>query len=170
MAAHCFQFMPTAGWTPAAGGQPETLYNLEETCCLFFTGYSRSASSILKGEKQEPASRPQHDRHLHFVKDLGYQSKEALEAGDLTQFAELMDVHWQHNKKRSGSMSNGKIDEWYKPGPGQRRPGRQADRRRRRRLFDVLRRGKDLPAPGVVEAGLREVRFRFDFEGTRTVL
>ena len=51
--------------------------------------------------------------NLHFVKELGYQSKEALEAGDLRRFAELMNVHWEHKKQRSGAMSNGEIDRWY---------------------------------------------------------
>ena len=51
--------------------------------------------------------------NLHFVKELGYQSQEALEAGDLRRFAELMNVHWEHKKQRSGGMSNPDIDDWY---------------------------------------------------------
>jgi D-glycero-alpha-D-manno-heptose-7-phosphate kinase len=89
----------------------ETLFNLEDNLLLFFTGYSRSASSILK--EQDDKSKG-HDRsmieNLHFVKDLGHRSKEALEAGDLVEFGRLMDVHWQNKKKRSGGMSNGEID------------------------------------------------------------
>src|SRR5262249_40140021 len=38
---------------------------------------------------------------------------EAMEAGDLVRFAELMNVHWEHKKKRSGSMSNDRINQWY---------------------------------------------------------
>ena len=44
--------------------------------------------------------------NLHFVKELGYQSRSALEAGNLRQFAEIMHIHWEHKKKRSGAMSN----------------------------------------------------------------
>src|SRR5690348_1923995 len=51
--------------------------------------------------------------NLHFVKELGYQSKEALENGDLERFADLMNVHWQYKKQRSGGMSNPEIDRWY---------------------------------------------------------
>src|SRR4029079_2129139 len=90
------------------------LYNLEDNLLLFFTGYSRSASEVLR--EQDSRSKQSDGEmlaNLHFVKDLGVQSKAALEKGDLHTFAELMNVHWEHKKKRSGQMSNTKIDEWY---------------------------------------------------------
>src|SRR6185437_10451966 len=97
----CFQFLPN-GHVEAypLKIEPETLYNLEDNLLLFFTGYSRSASTILK--EQDTRSR-QSDKemtdNLHFVKELGYQSQEALEAGNLAKFGELMNVHWEHKKK-----------------------------------------------------------------------
>src|SRR6202035_4026086 len=92
----------------------ETLFNLEDNLLLFFTGYSRSASAILKEQDDKTKTQDQSMvDNLHFVKELGYQSKEALESGDLVKFAELMNVHWEHKKKRSGAMSNGHINQWY---------------------------------------------------------
>src|SRR3954454_23217257 len=93
----------------------ETLFNLEDNLLLFFTGYARSASAILKeqDDKSKQADSAMAE-NLHFTKELGKQSQKALEAGDLEQFARLMDRHWQHKKKRSGGMSNPMIDEWYK--------------------------------------------------------
>ncbi|MGD1032705.1 MAG: galactokinase, partial [Opitutaceae bacterium] len=74
----------------------ETLFNLEDNLLLFFTGYSRSASSILKD--QNDRSR-QNDKemleNLHFTKEIGRKSLEALEGGNLEDFALLMDVHWR---------------------------------------------------------------------------
>ncbi len=92
----------------------ETLLNLEDNLILMFTGYSRSASAILR----EQDSRSQQDdaemlENLHFVKDLGLCSKRVLEAGCLEKFAELMKAHWEYKKKRSNAMSNPQIDEWY---------------------------------------------------------
>ena len=55
-------------------------------------------------------------------------------SGDLDEFGRLMDIHWQRKKERSGGMSNPQINEWYDLGHGQRRAGRQAHRRGRRRL------------------------------------
>ena len=84
---------------------------------LFFTGYSRSASSILKDQHTRSQKNDEDMlKNLHFVKDLGYQSKDALESSDLLGFGELMHEHWEHKKRRSGGMSNPKIDEWYELG------------------------------------------------------
>jgi D-glycero-alpha-D-manno-heptose-7-phosphate kinase len=61
---------------------------------LMFTGYSRSASKILKDQD----SRSRRDdsemlENLHFVKDLGLRSYQALEEGRLEEFADLMNSH-----------------------------------------------------------------------------
>ena len=90
------------------------LCEMTENILLFFTGYSRSASSILK-EQDQKSKEDNLDmiNNLHFVKDIGLQSKGAFEKGDLYEFARLMNVHWEHKKQRSKNMSNGKIDEWY---------------------------------------------------------
>ena len=78
------------------------MLDLEDNLLLFFTGYSRSASKILK--EQDDKSK-QSDKamveNLHFVKELGQQSQRALEARILQEFARLMDVHWQRKKERS---------------------------------------------------------------------
>ena len=91
----------------------ETLYNLEDNLLLFFTGYSRSAASILREQdvksKQDDQSMLE---NLHLVKELGLKSKEAFERGNLKEFAGLMNVHWESKKKRSGTMSNPEINEW----------------------------------------------------------
>jgi D-glycero-alpha-D-manno-heptose-7-phosphate kinase len=167
----CFQFLPDGqvnAWPLQISN--ETLYSLEDNLLLFFTGYSRSASSILK--EQDDKSKTQDQSmvdNLHFVKELGYQSQEALENGDLVKFAELMNVHWEHKKKRSGSMSNGHINQWYElarengaiggkligAGGGGFLMFYAEEKRRLRRVM--------------ADAGLREVRFRFDFEGTKCV-
>src|SRR6202789_2880398 len=111
----CFNFLPDGkveAWPLKVSD--ETRDNLEDNLLLFFTGYSRSASAILKEQDVKSKS---DDRamieNLHFVKDLGLQSQAALEAGNLHEFARLMDVHWQRKKQRSGGMSNPKINEWY---------------------------------------------------------
>ncbi len=51
--------------------------------------------------------------NLHFVKELGHRSLEAIESGNLARYGELMHEHWMHKKKRSAGMSNPDIDRWY---------------------------------------------------------
>lgn len=93
----------------------DTRYNLESRLLLFFTGFSRSASSILKDQDQRSKTKDQSIiDNLHYVKDLGYRSHDALVAGDLHKFGELLHEHWENKRKRSTGMSNPEIDEAYK--------------------------------------------------------
>src|SRR5208282_6132819 len=72
------------------------------------------ASDILRD--QDSRSR-EHDRgmieNLDFTKQIGRESKLALETGDLRRFAELLHVHWERKRQRSAGMSNSSIDECY---------------------------------------------------------
>jgi D-glycero-alpha-D-manno-heptose-7-phosphate kinase len=140
----------------------DTLLDLEDNLLLFFTGFSRSAADILKD--QDTRTRQSDSeilKNLHYVKELGIRSKEALEGGDATRFGRLMHEHWEHKKRRSGGMSNPKIDQWYGgklvgAGGGGFLMFYAADRNRLRHAMKT--------------AGLEEVRFRFDFEGAKVVL
>ena len=92
----------------------ESFYNLEDHLLLFFTGYSHSAGSILdEQDKKSKANNEDMLKNLDFVKQLGMDSKAAFETGELRKFADIMNVHWEYKKKRSGGMSNPQIDEWY---------------------------------------------------------
>ena len=94
-----------------------TMHELEDNLLLFFTGFSRSASGILKDQNVRSQKNDQSMiDNLHYVKDLGYRSKAALESGNTHVFGQLMHEHWEHKKKRSGGMSNSQIDEWYEMG------------------------------------------------------
>ena len=76
--------------------EEETLFNLQDNLLLFFTGYTRSASKILQEQNDRTKNVDKAMiENLHFVKELGVQSKDALESGNLREFARLMDVHWQ---------------------------------------------------------------------------
>src|SRR5213594_2905853 len=77
----CFRFLPNdqvEGWPLKIA--TETLYNLEDNLLLFFTGYSRTASDILR--EQDTKSKEADSEmisNLHVVKDIGRKSREALE-------------------------------------------------------------------------------------------
>ena len=153
------------------GVSTDTLFELEDNLLLFFTGFSRSAGGILK---EQHFRTQQNDaeilNNLHYVKELGLRSRKALECGDVREFGQLMHQHWEYKKRRSGSMSNSRIDEWYELGRENGAIGGKLvgaggggflmfyaeDRARLRRAMARL--------------GLDEVRFRFDFEGTKIVL
>ena len=168
----CFDFHPDGSVSaqPLALGM-DTLFELEDNLLLFFTGFSRSAGSLLQDQKtRSDAEDPEMIDNLHYVKDLGYRSQRALEAGRCHEFGELLHEHWEHKKRRSKGMSNPKIDEWYELG---RRNGAIGGKlvgaggggfllfyaEDRKGLRQAMR-----------DSGLEEVRFRFDFEGTKVLM
>lgn len=92
----------------------DTFHDLEEHLLMFFTGYSRDADNVLGEQKARSESGDtEMIDNLHYVKDLGLRSLQALESGRVEEFADLMHEHWQHKKKRSASMSNPRIDHLY---------------------------------------------------------
>lgn len=149
----------------------DTMHELEDNLLLFFTGFSRSASGILKDQKVKSQKNDvEMLDNLHYVKDLGCRSKAALEEGDTKLFGELMHEHWEHKKRRSNGMSNPQIDGWYElaiksgaiggklvgAGGGGFLMFMASDRNKLRRAMS--------------DAGLEEVRFKFDFEGTKVMM
>ena len=149
----------------------ETRDSLEDNLLLFFTGYSRSASAILK-EQDQKSKQDDHSmiENLHFVKDLGLQSQRALENGNLHEFARLMDVHWQRKKQRSGGMSNPKINEWYDLALANGALGGKLIGAGGGGFLMFYAEDKAKLRHAMHTAGLKEVRFRFDFEGTKLVI
>lgn len=148
----------------------ETLFDLEDNILLFFTGYSRSASSILKDQKDRTQNSDNEMlKNLHFVKELGYRSKDALEAGDAVKFGELMHEHWEHKKRRSGGMSNPRIDEWYDLGLKNGAVGGKLVGAGGGGFLMFYAADRNKLRHAMSKVGLEEVRFGFDFEGTKVV-
>jgi D-glycero-alpha-D-manno-heptose-7-phosphate kinase len=149
----------------------DTLFDLEDNLLLFFTGFSRSAGSILKDQHvKSQQSDSDMLANLHHVKELGFRTQQALQEGQPAEFGAIMHEHWEHKKRRSQGMSNPQIDEWYELGRANGAIGGKlvgaggggfllfyADDRKRLRQ-------------AMGRAGLEEVRFRFDFEGTKVLL
>jgi len=149
----------------------DTLFDLEDNLLLFFTGFEREAGSILKDQH---ARSLQNDaemiKNLHFVKELGYRSRECLEKGCTAEFGALMHEHWKHKKKRSASMSNSKIDEWYEHGFKNGANGGKLVGAGGGGFLMFYAEDRNRLRHAMARAGLEEVRFRFDFEGTKVMV
>jgi Predicted kinase related to galactokinase and mevalonate kinase len=149
----------------------ETRANLEDSLALFYTGMPAKAREI-EEEQNERTLRSDEEMiaNLHFVKDLGLRSMEALERGYVNEIGKLMDQHWQRKRTRSKFITTPKIDEWYELG-----------------MMNGASGGKLLGAGGggfllfqtndkprlrraMLGSGLKEVRFAFDFEGTKVII
>ena len=148
----------------------EALFALEDNLLLFFTGFSRSAGSILADQKNRSETQDAEMlNNLHYVKDLGLRSRDALMQGDTAQFGKLMHEHWEHKKRRSGGMSNPRIDEWYELGRANGAIGGKLVGAGGGGFLMFYSEDHRRLRAAMAGAGLEEVRFRFDFEGTKVL-
>jgi D-glycero-alpha-D-manno-heptose-7-phosphate kinase len=148
----------------------EVRCGLEDNLLLFFTGFSRSASKILRDQDSRTKDRDSAMiDNLHYVKDLGLRSKAALEKGDMVGFGRLMHEHWEHKRKRSGDMSNSQIDGWYNLALKNGAIGGKLIGAGGGGFFMFYVEDKVRLRHAMREAGLTEVRFHFDFEGTKVL-
>jgi D-glycero-alpha-D-manno-heptose-7-phosphate kinase len=149
----------------------DTLFDLEDNLLLFFTGFSRSASTILKDQDHRSKEKDEEMlNNMHYVKDLGLRSKDALAAGCTSEFGALMHEHWEHKRKRSKGMSNPQIDEWYELGMNNGALGGKLVGAGGGGFLMFYTEDRNRLRHTMSKAGLEEVRFRFDFEGSKVMI
>ena len=167
----CFTFHPDERVDAEPLAVPTSgLNDLEDNLLLFFTGFTRAAGTILADQKTRTTTQDREMlENLHYVKSLGLESRAALEAGQPAKFAELMHEHWLHKRRRSPAMTNPQIDAWYELGRKHGAiGGKLVGAGGGGFLMFYAEDHRRLRAAMTAE-GLEEVRFRFDFEGTKVV-
>jgi D-glycero-alpha-D-manno-heptose-7-phosphate kinase len=149
----------------------DTMLHLEDNLLLFFTGFTRAARTILSDQhvRSRAGDRRMMD-NLHHVKELAYRSREALESGDVMRFGELMHEHWEHKRHRSAGMSNPQIDRWYGVARENGAVGGKVVGAGGGGFLLFYASDANRLRVALAAEGLDEVRFGFDFEGTRVVL
>ena len=91
-----------------------TLHDMEKQLILCYTGQSRLSGDIIKtvmgayerGEKSTVGA-------LRNLKRVAYETKNALLAGNLADFACLLEENWQNQKQLDPSVSNARIDHLF---------------------------------------------------------
>ena len=148
-----------------------TMIDLEDNLLLFFTGISRSASAILSDQNSKLKARESEMiDSLHIIKDLGFRSRDALLAGDTKLFGELMHEHWQHKKIRTQGISSDFINDTYEKAIANGAIGGKIVGAGGGGFFLFYASDRNQLRHAMREAGLKEMRFGFDFEGTKVIL
>lgn len=149
----------------------DMLFDLEDNLLLFFTGYSRNAGNILQDQKNKTEEGDDKMlENLHLIKALGQNIKEALEQGDGLGFGELMHEHWEYKKQRSLNMSSDQINSWYELGIKNGAVGGKLVGAGGGGFLMFYAADRNQLRHTMRQASLEEVRFNFDFEGTKIVL
>jgi D-glycero-alpha-D-manno-heptose-7-phosphate kinase len=150
-----------------------TVDDFRSSVLLFYTGILRSSTDILQAQKEGTQQQSQEMvDSLHRTKELGYRVKEALETGDLEQFGQLLDQHWQNKKRRSGSISSPQMDGWYERARANGAVGGKIVGAGGGGffMFFVPARKKAALRKALAAEGLREMAYDFDFEGAKILV
>ncbi|MFH1521133.1 MAG: GHMP kinase [Candidatus Micrarchaeota archaeon] len=91
--------------------KPETLISLNKKLLFFYTGIGRSASRVLKEQKETIEKKIEYFNRL---RDLAVSAKSKLEKGDLDSFGEMLDESWQIKKTFASGISSDTLDNYYK--------------------------------------------------------
>ena len=149
----------------------EILHKLEDNLLLFFTGISRSASSILLDQNQKTkVDNPQMIENLHRTKELGIRSRDSLLAGDTQLFGELMHEHWVNKRNRSEGIANDFVNEVYRKAIANGALGGKLVGAGGGGFLMFYASDKEKLRNTMANLDLQEVRFLFDFEGTKVIL
>jgi D-glycero-alpha-D-manno-heptose-7-phosphate kinase len=149
----------------------EILEALENNILMFYTHDMRDATAILS--KQDSAAQrndPTVVSSLQDIKEIGMEICSTIIAGNLHRFGELMDVHWQLKKRLSEGITNPQIDSWYELAKRNGAiGGKISGAGGGGFLMFYCEDGKQRLREAMRQAGLRELNFRFDFEGSKVV-
>jgi D-glycero-alpha-D-manno-heptose-7-phosphate kinase len=150
----------------------ETLEELEKNILLFYTGQIRDATTILSS--QDAATKRKDSEvvsSLLEIRDMGYEICDCIQRGHLTRFGELMDLHWQTKKRLAKDVTNPVIDAWYELAKSHGALGAKITGAGGGGFLTVYcEQNKAALREAMRKAGLRELNFRFDFEGCKVVV
>jgi D-glycero-alpha-D-manno-heptose-7-phosphate kinase len=144
---------------------------LERNIMLFYTHATRDATSILEKQNMATIQKEKHVlRNLSEIKDLGVEIREAILSNNLRKFGELLDAHWQCKKALSRDISNSQIDDWYALAKRNGAiGGKISGAGGGGFLMLYCEDDKQRLRQAMCGAGLRELHFRIEFEGSKVV-
>lgn len=150
----------------------ETMDELSRNMLIFFTGVTRGADDILheqssgirEGKKGVVES-------MHYIKELGQEVLEAVESGDLDEVGLHFHSHWQHKKKTSAKVSNPEFDKVYNIARENGALGGKISGAGGGGFFTFyVNKNHSKFREIMINLGLREMRYRFDLEGTKALV
>ncbi len=150
----------------------ETRDELNRNMLMFYTQTSRDANEILaeqtKGAKEEKKDVTE---SMHFIKEIGYKILEAAENGNVDNTGRLFDEHWQYKKRISTKISNPRFDKIYEIAKNSGALGGKISGAGGGGFFTFyVPKGHTNFREVMKGEGLREMRYRFDFEGSKVLL
>ena len=149
----------------------QTVSSLQNNLLMFYTGIARSSSIVLAKQKEATVRNdPKMLFNLKKIQEIGYEIKEALEKGDTTRFGKLLDKHWRVKREREAT-STSQINNWYDIAIKNGALGGKIMGAGGGGFFAFyVEDKKEKLRNALAKEGLEEVRYHFDFEGTKLLV
>ena len=148
-----------------------TLDDLKQNLMIFYTGKRRLNKTILG--QQDQASRNNETQvmeSLNYIKESGYKILESVESGNITDLGILFDEHWKYKKKMAQGISSPELDQLYELAKENGAIGGKISGAGGGGFFTLYcEDNKSKLREAMKKAGLRELTFDFDFEGTKVL-
>ena len=148
-----------------------TVDNLKRNLLMFYTGKKRQTREILyEQDKATKRSEKQVMESLHYIKESGYKILEIVESGDITDLGIMFDEHWKYKKKMSKGITTQSFDKTYEIAKANGAIGGKLSGAGGGGFFTFYCEEKQTQLrKAMSKEGLRELRYDFDFEGTKVL-
>ena len=147
----------------------ETIFELENRLLMFYTNISRDANVILGEQSKKAKDSPFVIEAMHEIKEIGRDIKKALLQGDIDKFGQCLHEHWTVKKTISDKMSSGDIDRYYARGMNHALGGKIMGAGGGGLLLFCCKEGQRRQLKEIMEVNLRNMPFRFEFEGVKVL-
>lgn len=92
---------------------PKTLRTIQDGILMFYTGITRSASSLLQEQSREMASNADKQKTMQEMVKLTYTLREELHRNNVEAFGDILHENWMLKRSMTNGVSNQAIDDWY---------------------------------------------------------
>ena len=147
------------------------LDDLQKNLLMFYTGLNRENKEIL--DEQDRATKNNEKEvleSLHYIKESGHRILSLVESGNITDLGIMFDEHWKYKKRMSMGISNSHFDRIYQIAKKNGAIGGKLSGAGGGGFFTLYCEEKQSQLRAAMKAeGLRELRYDFDFEGTKVL-
>jgi len=148
-----------------------TINELRRNLLIFYTGQRRQAKEILKNQDQATRKNKKDVLNsLHYIKESGYKILEIIESGNVTKLGLMFDEHWKYKKTLAKGITNSNFDRIYDIAKKNGAIGGKLSGAGGGGFFIFYcEEDQNKLRESMKKEGLRELRYDFDFEGTKVL-
>ncbi|MFC1784209.1 galactokinase [Candidatus Neomarinimicrobiota bacterium] len=149
-----------------------TIEGLNRNLLSFYTGVQRKNIGILaRQSKSTESNEKQVLESLHYIKESGYKILDMVESGNITELGHMFDEHWKYKKRLARGISNPRFDKIYETAKKNGALGGKITGAGGGGFFlFYCEENQAKLRAAMKDAGLKEMRFDFDHEGTKVLV